>query len=59
MSDPIAFMVQTDGDTLHYGQAMKAPDFQQAMNKEFLDHYERKNWKILPIEEIPERERRC
>ena len=29
-------------------------NFKQAMNKEFMDHCERKNWKILPAEEILE-----
>ena len=56
MSDPIAFLAQSDGDTLHYGQAMRADDkenFKLAMNKEFMDHCERKNWEILPIEAVP------
>ena len=60
ISDPIAFLAQSDGDTLHYGQAMKADDkenFKQAMNQEFMDHCERKNWKILPIEAVPKGEK--
>ena len=36
LNDPIAFLAFTDGDTLHYGQAMKADDkekFEDAMDK--------------------------
>ena len=56
MSDPIAFLAQSDGDTLNYGQAMKTDDkenFKQAMNQEFMDHCKWKNWKILLIEAVP------
>ena len=60
ISDPIAFLATTDGDTLHYGQAIKAQDrdqFKRSMQKEFTDHNNGHHWDIIPIEEMPKGEK--
>ena len=60
LSDPIAFLATTDGDTLHYGQAMKAQDrdqFKRSMQKEFTDHNDGHHWDIIPIEDVPKGEK--
>ena len=47
MKDPIAFLANSDRDTMYYHQTMKQPDkeqFQQAMEKEFMDQCHRKHW---------------
>ena len=58
--DLIAFISQTNGYIIHYGQTMKAADkenFKQNMNKQCMDHCERKKWKIHLIEKVPEGEK--
>ena len=60
LSDQIAFLTQTDGDTIHFGQTMKAHDrknFKVAMQKEFTAHCERIHWEIIPVEEVPQGEK--
>ena len=59
MADPIAFSATTSKDTLHYHQAMKADDkgqFQQAMNKEFNDHLDKKHYEVVSRDLVPEGE---
>ena len=49
------FCYQVDKDVLHYGHTTKTKDkshFQRAMRKEFTDHEVRKQWKIIPIEDV-------
>ena len=56
LSDPITFLATTDGDILHYGQAMKAQDrdqFKRAIQKEFTDHNDLHHWELIPIEDVP------
>ena len=56
MDDPIAFKASGDPDSMHYHQAMRAPDkghFINAMIKEVEDHVQRKHWELIPISEVP------
>ena len=60
LNDPIAFFASTDGDTLHYGQAMTADDrenFKEAMDKEFTDHCERQHWDIVSVSDVSKDEK--
>ena len=59
-SGSIGFLTTTDGNTLHYGQAMKAQDrgqFKRAMRKEFTDHNDLYYWDLIHIEDVPIGER--
>ena len=59
MADHIAFSATTSKDTLYYHQAMKADDnkqFQQAMNKEFNDHLDKKHYEVVSRDSILEGE---
>ena len=56
MDDTIAFKASGDPDSMHYHQAMRAPDkghFINAMIKEVEDHVQRKHWELIPISEVP------
>jgi len=56
MDHPIAFMTHTDGDTMYFDEAMRAPDrseFVKACIKEMNDHIERKHWELVPRNKVP------
>jgi hypothetical protein len=56
MDNPIAFLAQTDADTMYFDQAMQAPDrkeFVKTCIKEVNDHIDRKHWELVPREEVP------
>lgn len=56
MDNPIAFLAQTDADTMYFDQAMQAPDrkeFIKAAIKEVNDHIDRKHWELIPRKEVP------
>jgi hypothetical protein len=57
MQDPIAFKASSDPDTMHYHEAMAAPDrgeFLEAIVKEVNAHIEHKHWELIPRSEVPE-----
>ena len=50
----------TDPDTMTLDKAMKQPDgeeFVKAMEKELMDHIERKHWKVVPMRSIPKQKK--
>jgi hypothetical protein len=56
MKDPVAFMYETDEETMYYDQAMRAPDrqnFVEAVVKEVNDHITSKHWILIPISQVP------
>jgi hypothetical protein len=51
MTDPIPFLAKIDEDTMHFHQAMKAPDhdeFVKEIVKEMNDNIVSKNWELVP-----------
>ena len=57
MEHPFAFLSTANKDTMYFDQAMKVPDsaeFANACVKEVNDHIERKHWRLIPREEVPE-----
>ena len=56
MMNPIAFMANSNQDTMYFHQAMKAPDrdqFTKAIVKEVNDHIEHKHWELIPRDAVP------
>ena len=56
MSDSIEFMEKYEADTIYYNQAMKQTyrnQWMEEMVKEVKNHTKRKNWKLVPIKEVP------
>lgn len=54
-----AMKASSDPDTMYYHEAMREPDaqeFKQAMVKEVNDHTNRKHWKVIRKEQVPEGE---
>ena len=52
----MCFLAQ-NGNTLHYGQTMKADDhskFQAVMQQKFDAHQTNRHWGIVPREQVPE-----
>jgi Reverse transcriptase (RNA-dependent DNA polymerase) len=57
LEDPIACVARSDPDTMHYHQAMKAPDkdkFVQAMCDEIQAHVDNGHWEIVERSKVPE-----
>jgi hypothetical protein len=57
MLDPIAFKASSDPDTMHYHEAMAAPDraqFLEAIVKEVNAHIEHDHWELIPRSQVPE-----
>jgi hypothetical protein len=57
MLDPIAFKATSDPDTMHYHQAMVAPDraqFLQAIIKEVNAHIANEHWELIPRSQVPQ-----
>jgi hypothetical protein len=57
MMDPIAFKASSDPDTMHYHEAMAAPDraqFLEAIVKEVNAHIEHDHWELIPRSQVPE-----
>ena len=51
MMNPIAFLSETQEDTMYFDQAMKAPDckeFIKACVKEVNNHIDQKHWELIP-----------
>jgi hypothetical protein len=51
ITDPIAFLANTDEDTMYFHQEIEAPDrdeFVKAIVKEMNDHIVSKNWELVP-----------
>jgi hypothetical protein len=60
MTDPVAFLVKTNRDTMYFDQAMREPDadeFIKAAVKEINDHIENKHWELVPRSEVPKEQR--
>ena len=58
LTQPICFLAQ-NGDTLHYGQGMKADDrskFQAAIQQEFDAYQDNRYWDIIQRDQVPEGE---
>jgi glutamine synthetase adenylyltransferase len=56
MTDPIAFLANTDEETMYFHQEMKVPDrneFVKAIVKETNGHIVSKNWELVPRQEVP------
>jgi hypothetical protein len=57
MTDHLAFLDNTDEDTMYFHQEMKAPDrdeFVKSIVKEMNDHSVSKNWELVPRWEVPQ-----
>ena len=55
--DPIAMLTTTNRNTMYYHQAMNqddAPQFVNAIISEINDHIQRKHWKLIPRETVPQ-----
>ena len=58
MSDLIAFMANSEAEKMYYHQAMKQPDqnqFREAMVKDFNNHTDGNNFKLVTTKEVPTR----
>eukprot|EP00957_Ditylum_brightwellii_P010854 822814-Ditylum_brightwellii.AAC.1 len=57
MQQPLAFLSQSDPDTMQYHQAMKQPDWAQfikAIVREVNTHTEKRHWRLIPKNQVPE-----
>eukprot|EP00957_Ditylum_brightwellii_P193040 14698496-Ditylum_brightwellii.AAC.1 len=57
MHQPLAYLSQSDLNTMHFHQAMKEPDkeeFVKAIVLEVNTHTEPKHWKLVPRNKVPE-----
>ena len=56
MMNPIAFLSETQEDTMYFNQAMKVPDhkeFIKACVKEVINHIDQKHWELIPQSKVP------
>ena len=59
MTDPIAFAVKSDVDTMYFHQSMQQPDKAGLIRSiiiEFNGHFKKKKCNLIPKEDVPEGE---
>ena len=57
MEHMFSFLATANKYTIYFNQVMKAPEsnnFSDACIKEVNNHIERKNWRLVPSDEVPE-----